>query len=551
MPSKLVYEPPRGDGEILIKRAGARAYREEEKALKNLVLGGTSRAELRADLLRGLPGDSGKDVAAGGHQPVIPYPGITFKDIVHSLLAEARQLRPINFIVDYDLPGEDGIYYPAAVSGGYERRLLYRGFAPETSYEDAAPDGAAAEAVEKLVGAPLLDADGISAYGGALRRGVLGENSLAGQLGAARRAWETGLGVQLLDVPFSGLCEGAAFGCFFLEVAGRAEEFRDCYNECLAEQRRGLSPSPTRGQFGELRQEQGRVELPFWCVSEQRRQTLWVEASKTGWLFAGNEKVGDLFLLRRGELGFKIRPKALMLTMFVRLLAGEFFVHGVGGGNYEQLNDLLFERFLGLRGGEYWVCSATLYLEGAGDGGVSIEGLSARIRRMENSPEEFLGDDVGAAAKLLVAEKREMLARLRHGSDGKALYPPSQRAPRMREGECEGEVPRRSPAGLSPSGAKSLGGGGYCFGGVPPRRSKWSRDHRRRLHRRVKGITEQLAELVAGERAALEEELARAKEETSGRDALAYRHYPSFCYPLERFEELRERARLELKRMGV
>ena len=152
MPSKPYFVPPGGDGEILLERAGARVYRQEDNALEALVLGGMSGKELRAELASQLPGEAGKGIAAGGHQPVVPYPGIVFKDIVHTLLAASRGLRPVHYIVDYDLPGREALYYPAVSGHGYERRVLHRGFEAAASCEDAPPDRALAAASAGLEG---------------------------------------------------------------------------------------------------------------------------------------------------------------------------------------------------------------------------------------------------------------------------------------------------------------------------------------------------------------------------------------------------------------
>ncbi len=517
MSSQSGYKPPRGDGEILIERAGIRAYREADPALERLTLGGVGWPELREELLSSLPGEKGQAIAAGGHQPVLGYPGITFKNIVHSRLAEARGLRPVNFVVDYDLPGGEAICYPALTERGYERRLLRPGFETGVSFEEALPDQQLAVSLESLLGAPFIDQAGLREFRGALRQGAVAESNLAGQLSFARRAWEKSWGLELLDVPFSKLCAGRAFISFFREIAGRASDFRTIYNRLLLEHRARLGGLRF---FAELAEDKGRVELPFWCALAGR-ETLWID--KGGELYAGGKQVGEL-AAGNGELDLRLRPKALMLTMFIRLLVGEFFVHGTGGGNYEPLNDLLFEGFFGLRGGEYWVCSATLFVRdlsavtsaiaplsacqqtsrGAKEEasrevegsertvGLAAEELRMRLRRMGNNPEDFLGEDATAEMRQLAEEKRRLLEQLAEGgTKGRSLY------------------------------------------------------------RETRRITERLGDCLEEKRRELEAKLAGVDSHREGLEVLRYRNYPSFYYSAGRFEELGEKAGQRLARIGV
>jgi hypothetical protein len=60
--------------------------------------------------------------------------------------------------------------------------------------------------------------------------------------------------------------------------------------------------------------------------------------------------------------GLKIRPRALMTTLFVRLLVGDFFIHGIGGGKYDELTDQIIRNFFNLEPPAYAVLSATRFL---------------------------------------------------------------------------------------------------------------------------------------------------------------------------------------------
>ena len=60
--------------------------------------------------------------------------------------------------------------------------------------------------------------------------------------------------------------------------------------------------------------------------------------------------------------GVKIRSRALITTLWARLVLGDLFLHGIGGAKYDQVTDLLIERFFGLPAPGIMVMSATLHL---------------------------------------------------------------------------------------------------------------------------------------------------------------------------------------------
>ena len=51
--------------------------------------------------------------------------------------------------------------------------------------------------------------------------------------------------------------------------------------------------------------------------------------------------------------------------MFLRLLVVDQFVHGIGGGRYEQVNDRIIQRFFSIDAPAFCVTTATLYFPAA------------------------------------------------------------------------------------------------------------------------------------------------------------------------------------------
>jgi hypothetical protein len=58
----------------------------------------------------------------------------------------------------------------------------------------------------------------------------------------------------------------------------------------------------------------------------------------------------------------KIRSRALLTTLWARLVLGDLFLHGIGGAKYDQVTDVVIERFFGAPPPEMMVVSATLHL---------------------------------------------------------------------------------------------------------------------------------------------------------------------------------------------
>jgi hypothetical protein len=61
----------------------------------------------------------------------------------------------------------------------------------------------------------------------------------------------------------------------------------------------------------------------------------------------------------------RLSPRALTLTMFVRLLLADQFVHGIGGGRYDQVTDQIIATHFKIDPPAFSVTTATLYFPGA------------------------------------------------------------------------------------------------------------------------------------------------------------------------------------------
>ncbi|MCB0337665.1 MAG: hypothetical protein KDD62_15220, partial [Bdellovibrionales bacterium] len=123
--------------------------------------------------------------------------------------------------------------------------------------------------------------------------------------------------------------------------------------------------------FPDLRKSSLGFELPFWVVNsiQGTRQPLFVKLSGSKLtLFAGEE----LWLeVNRDQLeealiqvsaSSYLAPRAMVITILLRLFVGDFFVHGLGGAKYDACTDEFMKAFYSIDAPEFTTASANQYL---------------------------------------------------------------------------------------------------------------------------------------------------------------------------------------------
>jgi hypothetical protein len=122
----------------------------------------------------------------------------------------------------------------------------------------------------------------------------------------------------------SEVLRGEKFHDLFSRIYVDQKRFRDVFNAALDEYRGEFRFRYRNFPFPKL----GEDELPFWVV----RDGLRAKCFKKDVDAAGAENL-------------IIFPRAATLTLFLRLYRLDFFIHGVGGWNYEWVQDRIIERF--------------------------------------------------------------------------------------------------------------------------------------------------------------------------------------------------------------
>ena len=235
------------------------------------------------------------------------------------------------------------------------------------------------------------------------KKGNLGE-----LLGLARRFYEQEIEPAYLEIPFSQICSGDEFLSFFLEITENIESFSKIYNKKLVEYRklfkiRNLAhPSPN------LTIKENLTEIPFWIWKEgdQRRKIFILKEEEVNYLY--NDSYGKIFLIEKDglkslsslktllkERGLKIRPKALLLTLYNRLFISDLFVHGLGGAKYDLVTDEIIREFFKVEPPHFLVASCTLHLDFKSSPGTpdsKISALKKKIRDLEFNPQRYIDE---------------------------------------------------------------------------------------------------------------------------------------------------------------
>ena len=117
-----------------------------------------------------------------------------------------------------------------------------------------------------------------------------------------------------------------------------------------------------------------RIELPFWLddLSTGRRQRLTINHASTGALLDFNRATLELSKASTADLAqfcitnkIRIAPRALTLTMFIRLFACDQWIHGIGGARYDRVTDQIIHDFFHIDPPTFGVTTATLFFPSA------------------------------------------------------------------------------------------------------------------------------------------------------------------------------------------
>lgn len=377
-------------------------------------------------------------VFMAGHQPTIFHPGVWFKNFALSHLGAVHGALPINLVIDNDVASGSSIRVPSIrLESGDVRRTTVAydnagGGVPfeQTTIQDLETfndfDTSVIEAMGDVGRDPCITPLWKHAREAVARCGVAGC-----ALAQARHGLEADVGLRTLEMPLGVLCRGSAFAEFLLTILADLPRFKACYNEQTDLYRVAHGIRSSAHPVPHLEADGDWIESPLWVYGNDSpsRKAVWVKRSgdelvlsdspaTTGGrsitIDVSHRKLAAEQLANLVDPNFKLRPRALITTMYARLILSDLFIHGIGGGKYDQLGDRIIENFYGVKSPEFMVISATILLPPARtERQPQMFGeLKRQIRDTYYQPERFvdLSSDGDSEQALLVAEKRSLLA---------------------------------------------------------------------------------------------------------------------------------------------
>ncbi len=415
-----------------------------------------------------------------GHQPVFYHPGIWAKTLVFGLCAG---LRGLNLIVDSDEAERVDVAVPRRNGALRIRHHPLISCPPEVPFEAVPPPSLARwRAFVAALEEDLLTLDRPELLARLRRLRELGERVLrsCGSFGefitALRRGFEPP--PRYLELPVSSLSRTRAFLRFVRWMVASHERLWAAYNEALQAYRKTEGIRSAAQPFPDLRRHGDRYELPLWSVRSGRRRPVFAKREGQEVVLLEEESP----LLRIGPEsppealeGCELRPRALTLTLFVRVCLADLFVHGVGGAHYDRATDVVIRNFLQLDPPEFAVVTATFHLP-------------------LDPPED---------PKTRRARLQQRLYELLHNPD--RVYPPQDPQLRALAEEKWALIRRLQQENLT-------------------------RRERRALTHRIRALNQELSAPLAQEIQRVREELAELGQQEAAYEAATHRGYPFFLF---------------------
>ena len=392
------------------------------------------------------PGPADGLIVATGHQPELYHPGVWIKDFLLQRLSEELPATAVDFVVDTDGFQTLGVSSPC-MTPGVQRCQQYLAIgtpdgwfasAPVPSERDLSDFCSAADSMLSSLPAPAVRRH-FALFCAELENVRPSAENLAELVTMARRRYEAPAGSDYLELPVTTVARSRAFRAFVVDIALNAQQFARDYNAELGDYRAVSKTRSSAQPFPDLAIDGARVELPLWLLAAGVRTAVFAERLADGvtrLTQADGTPIAELPAepeAARAALESAdalIAPKALALTLFVRMFSCDLFIHGVGGGRYDRVTDGVCRRYYGVEPPAFVVASTTMYLP-LGAHVVTEEEVSearARLNRLEHNPDALLSEvefdsaHEQATALELAAEKTRLVSAIASpDADKKAL----------------------------------------------------------------------------------------------------------------------------------
>ena len=382
--------------------------------------------------------DPSSPIIFGGHQPTLFHPGVWYKNFRLHQIAQASGATAINMVVDNDLSGAASIKFPqTSKTRASIGTVAYDAPGPAVPFEMQqivdrnvfeSFGKQSADSITPLVSDPIVKHLWPEVT---KAEKILAQSQHAASPGhaiaAGRHMLEHAHGLRTLEVPISRLAGSSSFAEFSGHLIERLSELRNAYNQAIIRYRArhgirsSAHPVPELGRLEESGQQW--LEAPFWIWTDQSplRKPMFVRqtgndleisnsdvtlakisiAAWSDWLAQQNQQI------QLTGKGIFVRPRALITTMFARLLASDLFVHGIGGAKYDQLTNQIIVDFFGVDPPRFVTATGSWRLP-TGFPEVYPADITTRkeaLRKMRFHPETFVSTADDDTARLIKSKQ--------------------------------------------------------------------------------------------------------------------------------------------------
>jgi hypothetical protein len=399
------WKAPREDGQTLIWPEPTRLL-DETRDNQRRLSGATTTlvqnvplSEVRRRERQWIGQDHDDPIVGDGHQTELHHPGVWVKRVLTHFAASRLSGHALHFAVDTDAPKHLILRWPGGGEPITDDPDLH--LAHWTGLLDAPTPAHIAHLERRLHEARFARKPVIDDFLVSLRRLSLEEPKLPPALTNALHELDWSLGLRHHALLAGPVWTSEPFLVFAHHLVARAGEFATQYNAALADYRRAKKVRTSARPMPDLAAFDQSVELPFWLddLSAGARSRPSAFARGDGFVIAlpngqefdfdpaadGWDAAGRLSQwLRANQL--RISPRALTLTMFLRLFVVDQFVHGIGGGRYDQITDRLIASHFKLDPPRFAVATATMYLpEAVGRSRVCVACVEQEGHRLRHS----------------------------------------------------------------------------------------------------------------------------------------------------------------------
>ncbi|HEX5273251.1 MAG TPA: hypothetical protein VFW33_22295 [Gemmataceae bacterium] len=322
-------------------------------------------------------------VLMAGHQPELFHPGVWVKNFALNGLAREFGANPVNLVVDNDAVKGTSLHFPVVRPPLPSVRdfQAYRAAEPfdvpasGEPYEERAvkDEGLFASLPQRVRMGGDFDSLLPGFWHDAVRAAQF-SNLLGERFAIARRRLESRWGCSNLEAPVCVICQTTPYERFACDLLTNLPRLHTAYNGSVHDYRARYGLRSTSHPVPDLATEGEWLEAPFWAwrAGQARRNRLMARLTPAAVdLRAGEESWPSLprepdAMLRAfhdlGRQGLKVRSRALTNTLYARLFLCDLFIHGIGGGKYDEVTDAIIRRYYGAEPPAYLVLSATLLL---------------------------------------------------------------------------------------------------------------------------------------------------------------------------------------------